>query len=88
MARYSQARRDNIVNIPRLKVRSGKAKAEWEAYKISATKAFELNEVARKKGEEVSYSIRDDGRIWKFAKTDSGAWRRVTDWAVPESENC
>ena len=94
MARYIQARRGNA-DLPRLKLRSGKEKAEWEAFKKSAAMAFKLNEDARTKGEDVSYSIRDDGQIWKFARNDSDAWRRVADWvpepeseSVLESENC
>lgn len=30
--------------------------------------------------EDSSYSIRDNGHIWKYAKQQSGAWRRVIDW--------
>ena len=31
--------------------------------------------------EDSSYSIRDNGHIWKYAKQQSGAWRRVIDWS-------
>ena len=86
MARYSQARQ-NDPELPRYRLRSGKSKEEWSAFKKHLTLANKLNEDARKNKDDVSYSVRDNGQIWKFAKNDSGAWRRVSDW-VPDAGNC
>ena len=85
MSRYGQTRRTDS-EMPRLKLRSGKSQDEWQTYKKNATLAYKLNQEARDKGEDISFSTRDNGEIWKFAKNESGAWRRVTDW-VPEAGN-
>lgn len=86
MARYSQARQSDP-ELPRYRLRSGKSKEEWSAFKKHLTLANKLNGDARKNKEDVSFSVRDNGQIRKFAKNDSGAWRRVSDW-VPDAGNC
>ena len=42
------------------------------------------------KKENCSFSVRDNGELWKFQKEDGGKWRRVKEWShdeVSQSEN-
>lgn len=72
-------------DLPPYRLRPGKTKTELENFKNRSTHAYKLNEDARKNGETVSFSLRDNGDIWKFAKNESGSWRREKNW-LPESQ--
>ena len=39
-----------------------------------------MNEEAKKAGNTESYSIRLNGEVWKFVKTESGRWERDSYW--------
>ena len=44
--------------------------------------AFRLNEDAKKQKLNESYSLRDDGNVWKFLKKDDGKWTREKNWRL------
>lgn len=86
IARYDQKRRENTENLPKLKIRSSKTKAEQAAFSQGSKLAFALNKKAKDDGLPESFSLRDDGSVWKFVKSENGRWRREDDW-VPPSGN-
>lgn len=82
MASFEAKRKDEDISLPTIRLRSGKNKEELDAFRKSAKLAHNLNSESKKAGTHlsVSYSLRDNGDIWKFATNDRGAWKRVTEW--------
>ena len=82
MASFDAKPMDTGANLPAIRFRSGKSKEELEEYRKSAKLTHQLNSEAKKAGSHrsFSYSLRDNGVIWKFVVNDNGAWKRVTDW--------
>ena len=66
--------------LKKLRMREGRNKEEQTLYKRLSTEAYKLNMNAKAGGELVSYSVRNTGKIWKYAKLESGKWERVTNW--------
>jgi hypothetical protein len=90
MAAFDAKRRDNEIDLPSIRLRSGKSKEELSAFRRSAKQAHQLNEEAKNAGihPSESYSLRDNGEIWKFTKDDQGAWKRIADWhPAPQSQS-
>ncbi|ELT95537.1 hypothetical protein CAPTEDRAFT_186109 [Capitella teleta] len=52
-------------------MRSGRSKEEQVHYKRLKADAHKLNLDAKKDGSQVSFSVRDNGKIWKYVKDDS-----------------
>ena len=42
-----------------------------------------LNLEAQNNDENHSFSVRDNGEIWKFVKYSDGKWKRDRDWNPP-----
>lgn len=56
---------------------------EWELF---ARIAFKLNQDAKQDKALISFSLRDDGSIWKYQQDDTdGKWKWMTDWNLPGS---
>jgi hypothetical protein len=85
MAAFEAKRMDKDLNLPAIRLRSGKSKEELEVFRKSAKLAYNLNAEAKKAGRQhsESFSLRDNGDIWKFATNENGAWKRVTGWSPP-----
>ena len=85
MASFDAQRKDKNLNLPAIRLRSGKSKEELEAFRNNAKLVYNLNAEAKKAGRQdsESFSLRDNGAIWKFATNENGAWRRVTGWSPP-----
>lgn len=83
IVRYDNARKEKTQGLPVLRLRTGKNNNERAVFRKSATLAFKLNNEAREAGIEESYSLREDGSIWKFKKTDDGVWKRERNWTAP-----
>lgn len=66
-----------------IKVRIGKTRGELTAYKKNKEIVDKLNKGANERKEDISFSLRDNGDIWKFKKQDN-KWTRVNDWTVPD----
>lgn len=78
------------VALPNLRIRFNRTKEEHAAFKKNSDIAFKLNQGAKTKKENCSFSVRDNGELWKFQKEDGGKWRRVKEWShdeVSQSEN-
>jgi hypothetical protein len=48
---------------------------------------FNLNNEAKKAGTNASFSVRDSGEIWKFARNYEGIWTRDHQWSAPEDQS-
>ena len=78
MAKHEECRKQDL--LPSIRMRSSKTKEQRTAFAERSKLAYNLNKEAKDKELEESYSLRDNGQIWKFAKNESGIWRRVRDW--------
>ena len=68
------------------RVRLGKTRAELSAYNSRKKVVFSLNTAAKEAEASYSFSLRENGEIWKFQKNESGPWKRVKGWIAPEVE--
>ena len=66
-----------------LRIRPSRTKDEQAVFTKSSDIAHRLNTEAREKNLPESYSVRDNGSIWKYTKTSDGAWKRDRDWQPP-----
>ena len=87
MARYDQARRSKTEGLPSLRLRPSMTKEERAKFAKSSKLVFDLNTKAKRDDLPESYSLRDDGSVWKFFKTDDGKWRRDRNWVLEEPKN-
>lgn len=92
-ARYDDRRKSGADNdaLMKLRMRTGRSKEEQVRYKRLNADAHKLNLDAKNDGLQVSFSVRDNGKIWKYVKAESGRWERATDWtyspSTPSQEN-
>jgi hypothetical protein len=57
---------------------------EQKRHKCSRRHVKKLNGDSRAAGvEDESFSLRQNGDIWKFKKMSNGKWTRVRDWVAP-----
>lgn len=80
-ARYEDERRRGADDLPTIRVRSNKNKEERAIFAKSSKLAFDLNSHARKEKTAESFSLRDDGSIWRYAKSSDGKWKRDREWS-------
>jgi hypothetical protein len=87
LARPDERRKTGADNdaLMKLHMRSGRSKEEQVRYKRLKADTHKLNLDAKKDGLQVSFSVRDNGKIWKYVKDDSGRWERATDWSYSPS---
>ena len=84
MSRYSTAR--NKEGVPALKVRLCRTKEEETVYKEKLKRLRELNSKAKADGDTLSFSLRDNGSIWRFKKNaTTGKWSRDFEWSEEQS---
>ena len=85
-SRVDEVRRTDK-EVAALRVRPGRSKEEQILFKKNADIVHKLNNDAKKDQSNISFSLRDNGTIWKFEKKDVGGWVRVQDWTLPDSGN-
>ena len=85
MARYDQAERTKTEGLPSLRLRPSMSREERPAFAKSSKLVFDLNTKAKNDALPESYSLRNDGSVWRFCKTHDGKWRRDRSWR-PEPE--
>ena len=73
--------------VPKLRVRSGKTKEERKKFAANAKTTHKLNVEAKSAGSSVSFSLRDNGDVWKFVKSKEGQWKRDHEWKLENSGN-
>jgi hypothetical protein len=69
-------------DVPKWRLRRHRTKDEQELFVKNSKIAFRLNEDAKKQKLNESYSLRDDGNVWKFLKKDDGKWTREKNWRL------
>ena len=85
-ARYTQMKKEDA-DFPSIRVRQSRSKEEQFQFKKALTLAKGLNDDAKTADASYSFSVRENGDIWKFAKNNEGNWKRVRDWVAPDENN-
>ena len=83
-SRFEHCKAEKKDGLPNLRLRLGKTKEERVLFKHSAKLCHKLNQESKAQGNE-SYSLKDDGSIWKYIKADSGTWKREKSWTPPDN---
>ena len=71
--------------IPSHRLRNGRNKDQQALFKKNSAIAHKLNEDARKSGSNASFTLRDNGEVWKFSKQEGGMWIREEQWKLSTS---
>lgn len=83
MARVSECKKNGDEEVKDLRCRPCRSPDEQKRYVVLSARVHKLNQDALTKSEETaSYSLRNNGEIWKFAKDENNKWKRVTDWKL------
>lgn len=83
-AKYAQIKKTTDADIPSIRVRQSRSKEEQTKLRTVIKLAQHLNKTAKESNANHSFSLRDNGEIWKYAKDDEGKWSRDADWVAPE----
>jgi Cu/Zn superoxide dismutase len=86
-SRFEEARKDKPNDLSEFRVRPGRNREDQAAFRKSAIVANTLNKEAKHEGDMCSYSVRDNGSIWKFEKQADGKWVHISDWKLEKSGN-
>ena len=79
-SRFEQMKHEKK-DIPDIRVRSSKTKEERENFSKNSKITHELNKEAKDAGGDYSFSLRENGSIWKFVKGEDGRWKRDKEWS-------
>lgn len=82
-ARFDELKRENDTDLPNIRVRPSKTKKERELFSKNSQLAHKLNEEAKRDNSAFSFSLRDDGHIWKFVQQEDGKWKKDKDFKLP-----
>lgn len=83
LSRFNQAKHNDPGNFSNIRIRLGKTAEEREIFVKNIKMAQELNNEAKEVKANHSFSVRDNGEIWKFQKNETtGKWARVRDWSL------
>ena len=77
-ARFEQLKAEKK-DVPDIRMRLGKTKEEREVYAKNKKVTQKLNNDA--KDADFSFSIQENGSIWKFVRGDDGRWKRDKEWS-------
>jgi hypothetical protein len=83
MAKVSETKKQEDCNetVTVIRCRPCRSQDEQKRHVALSAQVKKLNQEAADSGHEgKSYSLRPTGEIWKFAKTEAGKWKRVTEW--------
>ena len=87
-ASYEEAKKNETPNLPSVRVRRCRTKEEETTYKSKIKRLKELNDLAKEEGDTTSFSLRDNGLIWKYVKDQqSGKWRRDVKWSEEQNQS-
>lgn len=67
-------------DLPNIHMRAGRSREEQALFKEQGDMVHTLNEAAKKDGDNASFSLRENGQIWKFTKSHNGKWVRDENW--------
>ena len=81
LSRFDACKKGDAGALPKdIRCRPSRTREEQEKRNALSSQVFKLNQDVGTDG-GISYSLRQNGEIWKFAKQESGKWRRVLDWS-------
>ena len=83
---FDAMKKDNA-DSSNIRVRFNRTKEECKRWQKSSDIAYKLNKEAKDAGAAYSFSVRENGDVWKFTKSDDGKWRRVKEWKPPHDES-
>ena len=86
-ARVEEMRKGDTETIPKWRMRTSRTKEEQTAFAAKHEKVFKLNEEAKAANSGESFSLREDGSVWKFIKQENGHWKRDQSWSFNNSGN-
>jgi len=76
-------RRKTHNDLPNWRLRGHRTRSEQALFEKNSRTTFQLNSAAKEAKLNESYSLRDDGSVWKFVKQENGKWKREKDWELP-----
>jgi hypothetical protein len=87
LAKMEETRRNATEDaIKSLRCRPCRSHNDQIRHQSLSAKVHKLNQDAKASGNDTeSYSLRSSGEIWKYAKCESGRWKRVIGWSVDPS---
>lgn len=83
-SRYNQLKNDQP-DAYKLRMRPGLTAAQRKIFNQKKKLAQDLNSKATADNASYSFSVRENGDIWKFVQSEDGKWRRDSDWREPET---
>ncbi|ELU11822.1 hypothetical protein CAPTEDRAFT_188630 [Capitella teleta] len=86
-SRFEEVRKDKPNDLSEFCVWPGRNREDQAAFRKSAIVANTLNKEAKHEGDMCSYSVKDNGSIWKFEKQADGKWVHISDWKFEKSRN-
>lgn len=79
--KVEEAKKSDSLTQSTIKCRPGRTKEEQAKHTKLSKTVYELNTSAKQKDSPVeSFSLRQNGQIWKFQLSENGKWIRATDW--------
>ena len=89
LSKAEELRNDENESVKRIRCRPCRSTEEQVRYLKQKEENRKLNENAKANGvhERESFSLRNNGQIWKYVKHDDGKWKRQTDWKQAPSSN-
>jgi anthranilate/para-aminobenzoate synthase component I len=72
-------------SLKKVRCRPCRTREEQARHAEHYKEVHEMNEAAKSAGLE-SYSLRNNGEVWKFAKKENGKWKGVSDWTFTPSK--
>lgn len=88
MARVSECKKNGDAEVKDIRCRPCRSPDEQKRYVVLSAQVHKLNQEALATSEETaSYSLRNNGEVWKFTQDESSKWKRVTDWTFTPSSS-
>ena len=78
-ARFAERKKTNT-DLPNIRMRAGRSKEEQVLFKQKGIEVYKLNQAAKEDGNNASFSLRENGHVWKFNKNNEGKWVRDESW--------
>ncbi|ELU03510.1 hypothetical protein CAPTEDRAFT_185844 [Capitella teleta] len=88
MSRFDDSKSDDDVLTPPIKILLYRTREDQTMYKKKLEMARELNKKAKDESPNISFSLRNNGCIWKYIKdADCNKWRRDLEWSDLEDRD-
>ena len=85
-AKYDEERQTDRDGLPKLRMRAGRNEDDQALFRKLKAQAHKMNADAKAGGDNASFSVRDQGVIWKFKKNGDGKWVRDRAWSNDQDQ--